>query len=196
MGLDSKELDAAMQNEEKLTTVAIDSRKVDSLIAVCMGRIVMWRYDGVMIWLSTPIDEECVITHLAVLEPTDDPRAFCYLAAIVQHKNNTSLPVLQLHSMIFKEKSCVDGINFYTKLEGKPKLKFAMELDNYSRVLSLQTIERESGERISKKPGEESLLLIGTESEIILVDLNQWYLIFILLKGSIVVTAVFCSIYL
>ncbi|XP_015116952.1 protein ELYS isoform X2 [Diachasma alloeum] len=162
--------------QDPLTTFLTCSRKIGCIISGCLGHVILWQLDGIVRWISPPLEDNILISHLALLEPTDDPRPFCYLW--VAHQDDTLVsPVLRMFAMLFERKYLYRGSNQYFNLEGEPSIKLELDLEEGSRVVSLcpiprdSTLETESG---TKTP-EDSLLLIGTEGRTFLFDLNQWY---------------------
>ncbi|XP_071874849.1 AT hook containing transcription factor 1 homolog isoform X2 [Bombus fervidus] len=164
--------------DEKLTNTIISSMKIGCLISGCLGRVIIWQNDGSVGWISVPMDETMIITHLALLEPTDDPRPFYYLWVVFQDDSFKMPPILRMFALLFQRKYCDRGTNLYFNLEGEPSLKFEIELDPKDRVVSLSTFER--GTNLDQtesecRKGEDSLLLISTTNRTLLFDLNQWY---------------------
>lgn len=163
---------------EKLTNTIISSTKIGCLISGCLGRVIIWQNDGSVGWISTPVDETMIITHLALLEPTDDPRPFYYLWVVFQDDSSKVPPLLRMFALLFERKYCDRGTNLYFNLEAEPGLKFEIELDPKDRVVSLSTIERGTSLDQTEsecRRGEDSLLLISTANRTLLFDLNQWY---------------------
>ncbi|KOX75601.1 Protein ELYS [Melipona quadrifasciata] len=163
---------------EKLTNTIISSTKIGCLISGCLGRVIIWQNDGSVGWISTPVDETMIITHLALLEPTDDPRPFYYLWVVFQDDSSKGPPLLRMFALLFERKYCDRGTNLYFNLEAEPGLKFEIELDPKDRVVSLSTIERGTSLDQTEsecRRGEDSLLLISTANRTLLFDLNQWY---------------------
>lgn len=163
---------------EKLTNTIISSTKIGCLISGCLGRVIIWQNDGSVGWISTPVDETMIITHLALLEPTDDPRPFYYLWVVFQDDSFKVPPLLRMFALLFERKYCDRGTNLYFNLEAEPGLKFEIELDPKDRVVNLSTIERGSSLDQTEsecRRGEDSLLLISTANRTLLFDLNQWY---------------------
>ncbi|XP_051170350.1 protein ELYS isoform X2 [Leptopilina boulardi] len=167
--------------EEKLTTSLINSKKIGCLIAGCLGRVILWQSDGSIGWISPKFDDNMSVSHLALIEPVDDPRPFYYLWITCEDDSGVAAPVLRMYAMLFDKKSSSsssdnDEMNF--KLEGDPSLKFEIELDEGDTISCLLPIERENiidQSDMSSRRGEESLLLIGTNNRMLLFDLNQWY---------------------
>ncbi|CAL7942474.1 unnamed protein product [Xylocopa violacea] len=163
---------------EKLTNTIISSTKIGCLISGCLGRVIIWQNDGSVGWISQPVAETMVVTHLALLEPTDDPRPFYYLWVVYEDDSSKVSPLLRMFALLFERKYCDRGTNLYFNLEAEPCLKFEFELDPKDKVISLSTIERgtnvDQTESESRR-GEDSLLLISTTSRNLLFDLNQWY---------------------
>lgn len=155
--------------EEKLTTSLINSKKIGCLIAGCLGRVILWQSDGTVGWISPQFDENMSVTHLALIEPADDPRPFYYLWITCEDDSGIAAPVLRMYAMLFDKKQSDSEISF--KLESDPSLKFEIELDEGDKISCLLPVEREN----TIDRGEESLLLIGTNNRMLLFDLNQWY---------------------
>ncbi|XP_076684649.1 AT hook containing transcription factor 1 homolog isoform X2 [Andrena cerasifolii] len=178
IGFNREEFESAAFLDEKLTNTLISSTKIGCLISGCLGRVIIWQNDGSVGWISLPVDETMIITHLALLEPTDDPRPFYYLWVVFQDESLKAPPLLRMFALLFERKYCDRGTNLYFNLEAEPSLKFEFELDPQDRVVSLSTIEREvnpdQAESESKR-GEDNLLLISTANRTLLFDLNQWY---------------------
>lgn len=144
----------------------------------CLGRIIIWQMEGAVRWVSPPINDNMSISNLALLEPTDDPRPYCYLWASYQGKTLRQGPVLRMYALLFERKYPDKGSNAYSNLEGEPRLKFEFELDEGNRVTNLHPIVRENNLEQSEsgnKRGEENLLLITLDCRTLLFDLNQWY---------------------
>ncbi|XP_063989383.1 protein ELYS isoform X2 [Diachasmimorpha longicaudata] len=162
--------------QDPLTTFLTCSRKIGCIVSACLGHVVLWQLDGVVRWISPPLEDNIQISHLAVLEPTDDPRPFCYLW--VAHQDDTLVsPVLRMFAMLFERKYLYRGSNQYFNLEGEPSMKLELDLEDGARVVSLYPIARDSSletESGTKTP-ENSLLFISTEGRTFLFDLNQWY---------------------
>ncbi|XP_034945990.1 protein ELYS isoform X2 [Chelonus insularis] len=178
IGFKRDEFESSILYQESLTTVLTCSRKIGCLISGCLGRVIIWQGDGVVRWISPAVEDNLMISHLALLEPTDDPRPFCYLWIAYQDESTLYCPILKMYAMLFETKCSDKGINFYFNLEGEPSLKFELELEEKSKVISLDPIVRESNPEQTEsgnKRGEDSLLLINIEGKSILFDLNQWY---------------------
>jgi len=140
--------------------------------------VIIWQNDGSIGWISTPIDENMIVTHLALLEPTDDPRPFYYLWVVYQDELSKAPPILRMYAMLFERKYCDREINLYFNLEDDPSLKFESELNEGDKVINLCTVERESNPEqtdSTTRRGEDNLLLIATNDRVFLFDLNQWY---------------------
>ena len=119
-----------------------------------------------------------IVTHLALLEPTDDPRPFYYLWVVYQDELSKAPPILRMYAMLFERKYCDREINLYFNLEDDPSLKFESELNEGDKVINLCTVERESNPEqtdSTTRRGEDNLLLIATNDRVFLFDLNQWY---------------------
>ncbi|XP_071577093.1 uncharacterized protein Elys isoform X2 [Temnothorax nylanderi] len=178
IGFNREDFESSPLLGESLTTAIISSTKIGCLISGCLGRVIIWQNDGSIGWISTPIDENMTITHLALLEPTDDPRPFYYLWVVFQDDVSKAPPILRMYAMLFERKYCDREINLYFSLEDDPSLKFESELNEGDKVVSLCTVERESNpeqtESVARR-GEDNLLLIATNDRVYLFDLNQWY---------------------
>ncbi|XP_015601332.1 protein ELYS isoform X2 [Cephus cinctus] len=173
-----EEFEQALLYEDSLTSTVISSRKIGCLISGCLGRVIIWQNDGSVGWVCPPIDENMAVSHLALLEPADDPKPFYYLWVAYQEESSRKPPVLRMYALLFERKYCDKGTNLYFNLEGEPSLKFEFELEEGDRITSLSTIERGSNQEqteSSYKRGEDSLLLIGVDGRTFLFDLNQWY---------------------
>ncbi|XP_067203493.1 protein ELYS isoform X2 [Linepithema humile] len=177
IGFNRENFESSPLLSENLTTAIISSMKIGCLISGCLGRVIIWQNDGSIGWISAPIDD-MVVTHLALLEPTDDPRPFYYLWVVFQDESSKAPPILRMYAMLFERKYCDRGMNLYFNLEADPSLKFESELNEGDKVVSLCTVERESNPEQTEsgaRRGEDNLLLIGTNERILLFDLNQWY---------------------
>ncbi|XP_011339535.2 protein ELYS isoform X2 [Ooceraea biroi] len=178
IGFNREKFESCPLFNENLTTAIISSTKIGCSILGCLGRIIIWQNDGSLGWISKPLDESMTVTHLALLEPTDDPRPFYYLWAVFQDESSNVSPVLRMYAMLFERKYCDRGMNLYFNLEADPSLKFESELGERDKVISLCTVERESNPEQTEsgaKRGEDNLLLIATNDKVLLFDLNQWY---------------------
>ncbi|CAK9817938.1 Protein ELYS [Anthophora plagiata] len=178
IGFNREEFESNAFLDEKLTNTIISSTKIGCLISGCLGRVIIWQNDGSVGWISLPVDETMIVTHLALLEPTDDPRPFYYLWVVFQDESLKVPPLLRMFALLFERKYCDRGTNLYFNLEAEPGLKFEFELELKDRVVSLSTIERGSSRDQTEseyKRGEDSLLLISTTNKTLLFDLNQWY---------------------
>ncbi|XP_077277487.1 AT hook containing transcription factor 1 homolog isoform X1 [Temnothorax americanus] len=178
IGFNREDFESCPLLGESLTTAIISSTKIGCLISGCLGRVIIWQNDGSIGWISTPIDENMTITHLALLEPTDDPRPFYYLWVVFQDDVSKAPPILRMYAMQFERKYCDREINLYFSLEDDPSLKFESELNEGDKVVGLCSVERESNseqtESVTRR-GEDNLLLIATNDRVYLFDLNQWY---------------------
>lgn len=178
IGFNREDFESSPLLGENLTTVIISSIKIGCLISGCLGRVIIWQNDGSIGWISTPIDENMTVTHLALLEPTDDPRPFYYLWVVFQDELSKAPPILRMYAMLFERKYCDREINLYFNLEDDPSLKFESELSEGDKVINLCTVERESNPEQTEsaaRRGEDNLLLIATNERVLLFDLNQWY---------------------
>ncbi|KAG7212104.1 hypothetical protein KM043_012453 [Ampulex compressa] len=178
IGFNREEFELSTFFEDALTSAVISSTKIGCLISGCLGRVIIWQNDGSVGWISIPVDENMTATHLALLEPTDDPRPFYYLWVVFQDDSWKVPPVLRMYALLFERKYCDRGTNLYFNLEAEPSLKFEFELDEGDKVVSLSTIERECNPDQTDtgiKRGEDNLLLISTKDKMLLFDLNQWY---------------------
>ncbi|XP_046817268.1 protein ELYS isoform X1 [Vespa crabro] len=161
-----------------LTSMIICSTKIGCLISGCLGRVIIWQNNGSIGWISRPLEENMSITHLSLLEPTDDPRPFCYLWVVYQDESSKIPPILRMYALLFERKYCEKGTNLYFNLEAEPCLRFEFELEKEDKVVSLSPIEREVNQDQTEaniKRGEDNLLLIASNERILLFDLNQWY---------------------
>ncbi|KYM75442.1 Protein ELYS [Atta colombica] len=178
IGFNREDFETSPLLGETLTTAIISSTKIGCLISGCLGRVIIWQNDGSIGWISTPIDENMIVTHLALLEPTDDPRPFYYLWVVYQDELSKAPPILRMYAMLFERKYCDREINLYFNLEDDPSLKFESELNEGDKVINLCTVERESNPEqtdSTTRRGEDNLLLIATNDRVFLFDLNQWY---------------------
>lgn len=178
IGFNRQSFESSPLFDESLTTAIISSVKIGCLISGCLGRVIIWQNDGSVGWISAPVDENMAVTHLALMEPTDDPRPFCYLWVVFQDESSNTPPVLRMYAMLFERKYCDRGMNLYFNLEANPSLKFESELNEGDKIVSLGTVERESNPEQSEsgvRRGEDNLLLITTNERVLLFDLNQWY---------------------
>lgn len=178
LGFDRSDYEFQSLPDEKFCTSCETSNKVDCIVAACLGRIVVWQNDGSIKWISPPPEDDCSITHLAFLEPIDDPKPFYYMCAVYQNPRAHVLPVIRMFTMHFEQKICKDDGYYFRNLEGDPCVKFEIEWEDQSEILSLQAIERDITADKSNSlrgRGEKCLLLIGTETKMLLFDLNQWY---------------------
>ncbi|KZC09218.1 Protein ELYS [Dufourea novaeangliae] len=178
IGFNREEFESTGFLDERLTNAIISSTKIGCLISGCLGRVIIWQNNGSVGWISLPVDETMIVTHLALLEPADDPRPFYYLWVVFQDDTSKVPPLLRMYALLFERKYCDRGTNLYFNLEAEPSLKFEFELDADDRVVSLSAIER--GTNLDQteselKRGEDSSLLILTTSRTLLFDLNQWY---------------------
>ncbi|CAL1679184.1 unnamed protein product [Lasius platythorax] len=178
IGFNREDFESSPLLGESLTTAIISSTKIGCLISGCLGRVIIWQNDGSIRWISAPIDENMAVTHLALLEPTDDPRPFYYLWVVFQDELSRTPPVLRMYAMLFERKYYDRDVNLYFNLEDDPSLKFESELNEGDRIVGLCTVERESNSEqteSSTRRGEDNLLLIATNERVLLFDLNQWY---------------------
>ncbi|XP_070157857.1 protein ELYS isoform X2 [Polyergus mexicanus] len=178
IGFNREDFELSPLLDESLTTAIISSTKIGCLISGCLGRVIIWQNDGSIRWISAPIDENMAVTHLALLEPTDDPRPFYYLWVVFQDELSRTPPVLRMYAMLFERKYYDRDVNLYFNLEDDPSLKFESELSEGDRIVGLCTVERESNSEqteSSVRRGEDNLLLIATNERTLLFDLNQWY---------------------
>ncbi|KAL6431011.1 hypothetical protein ACFW04_007042 [Cataglyphis niger] len=178
IGFNREDFESSPLLNESLTTAIISSVKIGCLISGCLGRVIIWQNDGSIRWISAPIDENMAVTHLALLEPTDDPRPFYYLWVVFQDELSRTPPVLRMYAMLFERKYYDRDVNLYFNLEDDPSLKFESELNEGDRIVGLCTVERETNSEqteSSVRRGEDNLLLITTDERMLLFDLNQWY---------------------
>ncbi|XP_011303168.1 protein ELYS [Fopius arisanus] len=161
--------------QDILTTSLIHSRKIGCVISGCLGHVILWQTDGIVRWISPPSEESISISHLALLEPTDDPRPFCYLWVAYQEESDVP-PVLKMFAMLFERKYFHKGTNQYFTLKGEPSMKLELELEG-NKIVGLCPVTRDSCQETETgtKSSEESLLLVSTEGRSFLFDLNQWY---------------------
>nr|XP_033337339.1 protein ELYS isoform X1 [Megalopta genalis] len=178
IGFNREEFESTGFLDERLTNSIVSSTKIGCLISGCLGRVIIWQNDGSVGWISLPVDETMIVTHLTLLEPADDPRPFYYLWVVFQDESFKVPPLLRMYALLFERKYYDRGTNLYFNLEAEPSLKFELELDANDRVVNLSAIEREINldqmEPESKR-GEDSLLLISSTNRALLFDLNQWY---------------------
>lgn len=178
IGFNREKFGSSTLYQEMLTTAMVCSRKIGCLISGCLGRIIIWQNDGVVRWISPAMEDNLSVSHLALLEPTDDPRPFCYLWVAYQEENSLTAPILRMYAMLFERKYSDKGTNLYFNLEGEPSLKFELELEEKCRIRNMYPIIRESNPEQTEsgnRRGEDNLLLINVEGKSILFDLNQWY---------------------
>lgn len=79
MGFDREEFESTPLYDESLCSVLYSSQKTGLLITGCLGRVIIWKNDGTTEWISPLFDENSYVTHITLLEPSDDPRPFFYL---------------------------------------------------------------------------------------------------------------------
>ncbi|XP_029178665.1 protein ELYS isoform X2 [Nylanderia fulva] len=178
IGFNREDFESSPLLGETLTTAIISSTKIGCLISGCLGRVIIWQNDGSIRWISAPVDENMAVTHLALLEPTDDPRPFYYLWVVFQDELSRTPPVLRMYAMLFERKYYDRDVNLYFNLEDDPSLKFESELNEGDRIVGLCTVERGSNSEqtdSNARRGEDNLLLIATNERVLLFDLNQWY---------------------
>ncbi|KAJ8667484.1 hypothetical protein QAD02_009147 [Eretmocerus hayati] len=176
IGFDRQEFEATPLYDENLCSVLLSSTKIGCLITGCLGRVIIWQMDGSIGWISPLFDENAYVTHVALIEPSDDPRPFYYLWIACQSDAPDSSAVLRMYALFFNKKYCDRSgeSSLYYNLESEPSLKFELELDQGERVHSLLAVERDSSD-CNSRHGEDSLLLIGTDERLLLFDLNRWY---------------------
>ncbi|XP_076653014.1 AT hook containing transcription factor 1 homolog isoform X2 [Halictus rubicundus] len=178
IGFNREEFESTGFLDERLTNTIVSSTKIGCLISGCLGRVIIWQNDGSVGSISLPVDETMIVTHLALLEPADDPRPFYYLWVVFQDESSKVPPLLRMYALLFQRKYSERGTNLYFNLEAEPSLKFEFELDADDRVINLSAIERETNPdqtESESKRGEDSLLLISSTGRTLLFDLNQWY---------------------
>ncbi|XP_058805552.1 protein ELYS [Phymastichus coffea] len=180
MGFDRDDFESTPLFDENLCSVLLSSTKTGCLITGCLGRVIIWQSDGSIGWISPTFDENAYVTHVALLEPSDDPRPFYYLWIACQNDSSNSSAVLRMYAMLFNKKhSDKSGeSSLYFNLESEPSLKFELELEQGERVHSLISVERENSRDpadYGSRRGEDSLLLIGSDERVLLFDLNRWY---------------------
>ncbi|KAK2585377.1 hypothetical protein KPH14_010052 [Odynerus spinipes] len=178
IGFNRTEFESSSLMSDNLIPTIICSTKIGCLISGCLGRVIIWQNNGSVGWISRPVEENMVITHLSLLEPTDDPRPFYYLWVVYQDESSKTPPVLRMYALLFERKYCNKGTSLYFNLEAEPCLRFEFELEKGDRIISLSPIEREANPDqtdSNTKRGEDNLLLIATNERILLFDLNQWY---------------------
>ncbi|KAI4501246.1 hypothetical protein M0802_003619 [Mischocyttarus mexicanus] len=164
--------------QDVLTSMIIYSTKIGCIISGCLGRIMIWQNNGSIAWISKPLEENMTITHLSLLEPTDDPRPFYYLWVVYEDETSKLPPILRMYALLFERKYCEKGTNLYYNLEAEPYLRFEFELEKDDHIISLSPIEREVNPEQTDtniKRGEDNLLLIASKNRLLLFDLNQWY---------------------
>lgn len=84
MGFDREAFESTLLYDENLCSVVYSSLKTGLLITGCLGRIIIWRNNGSIAWISEIFDENSYVTHITLLEPSDDPRPFFYLWIVSQ----------------------------------------------------------------------------------------------------------------
>lgn len=87
MGFDRNDFESTPLYDESLCSVLLSSTKVGCLVTGCLGRVIIWQNDGSIGWISPSFDENAYVTHVALLEPSDDPRPFYYLWIACQVQN-------------------------------------------------------------------------------------------------------------
>ncbi|XP_014211693.1 uncharacterized protein LOC106641698 [Copidosoma floridanum] len=181
IGFDRQDFEATPLYDESLCTVLLSSTKIGCLVTGCLGRVIIWHFDGSIAWISPTFDENAYVTQAALLEPSDDPKPFYYLWIVCQGDAPDSVAVLRMYMLMFKNKindKSGENSSLYFNLESDPSLKFELELEQNERVHSLVAIERgnpRDASDVGSRRGEDSLLLIGTEERVLLFDLNRWY---------------------
>ncbi|XP_015188481.1 PREDICTED: protein ELYS [Polistes dominula] len=178
IGFNRIEFESYPLMQEELTSMIIYSAKIGCIISGCLGRIMIWQKNGSIAWISRPLDENMTITHLSLLEPTDDPRPFYYLWVVYEDETLKMPPILRMYALLFERKYCEKGTNLYFNLETEPCLRFEFELEKEDKIISLSPIEREVNPDQADsniKRGEDNLLLIASNDRLLLFDLNQWY---------------------
>lgn len=79
MGFDRVDFENEPLYDENLCSVLYNSQKTGLLITGCLGRVIIWQNNGSVSWISPLFDENSYVTHITLLEPSDDPRPFFYL---------------------------------------------------------------------------------------------------------------------
>ncbi|XP_046592397.1 protein ELYS isoform X1 [Neodiprion lecontei] len=173
-----EEFESSPLYDENFTTTLIYAKKIGCVISGCLGRVIIWQNDGSIGWISASAKNSMAISHLALLEPADDPRPFYYLWVAYQEETFETAPILKMYALLIERRYCDKETNLHFKIEGEPSLKFDLQLEPVDRITNLVSIERmnncEQSEPNNKK-GDASLLLIGLSGKALLFDLNQWY---------------------
>ncbi|XP_056636381.1 protein ELYS [Diorhabda sublineata] len=191
-------------NREEVATSALYycSQLTSLLVGYNFGAFQLWNLTTLELVYTSPVcDEHLPITHFALQEPTDDPRAFCYIwvsySNTVSHQ--TGLSFAAMYSLCYESKEYQEGYGYLYQDFHYCSIRFQVELGQLEAhrngllpkggyCLGFQPITKLSTNKESfnhSSVGDTLALCLvswvvwysksDTQTCCILFDLNQWY---------------------
>ncbi|XP_018577451.1 protein ELYS isoform X2 [Anoplophora glabripennis] len=196
--------DRIFANREEVVTSALYycSQLTSLLVGFNFGAFQLWDLTSLKLVYTSPVCEEHLpITHFALQEPADDPRAFCYIWASYSNMNlhQSGLPFAVMYSVCYESKEYHEGYGYLYQDFQSCSVRFQVELGplgehkNGSKVKGGLCIGLQP---ICKVPNNKNLYLhdvtgdilalcaiswtvwfsrTETQTYMLVFDLNQWY---------------------
>lgn len=172
------------------------------LVGFNFGAFQLWNLTNLSLVYTSPVcDDHLPITHFALQEPTDDPRAFCYIW--VSYSNTelyqTGLPFAVMYSFAYEIKEYHDGYGYLYQDFQHCSIRYQIELgsiDGYlydslpkgGKSLNLQPILKQPiNKDLYAGPSTGDTLALcmiswsvwfdkgEQQTNALIFDLNQWY---------------------
>ncbi|KAJ8964806.1 hypothetical protein NQ314_004613 [Rhamnusium bicolor] len=191
-------------NREEVVTSALYycSQLTSLLIGYNFGAFQLWDLTSLNLVYTSPVCEEHLpITHFALQEPADDPRAFCYIW--VSYSNSelyqSGLPFAVMYSVCYESKEYHEGYGYLYQDFQSCSVRFQVELGQLEEHRSTSKVKGGycmALQPICKVPANKdlyshdntgdtlALCVISwtvwfnqneTQSYLLVFDLNQWY---------------------
>ncbi|XP_072402062.1 uncharacterized protein Elys isoform X1 [Diabrotica undecimpunctata] len=199
-----KDDDRIYVNRAEVVTSALYycSQLTSLLVGYNFGAFQLWDLTTLKLVYTSPICEEHIpITRFALLEPTDDPRAFCYIWVAFGNSElyQMGLPYAVMYSLCYESKEYQEGYGYVYQDFHYCTIRFQIQLGQLEEnrtganakggyCLGFQPITKlsTSKESFAHSPAGDTLTLCliswtvwFSKSEVetccIVFDLNQWY---------------------
>ncbi|KAJ8920901.1 hypothetical protein NQ315_015694 [Exocentrus adspersus] len=196
--------DRIFVNREEVATSALYycSQLTSLLVGFNFGAFQLWDLTNLNLVYTSPVcDEHLPVTHFALQEPTDDPRAFCYIWLSYGNTEHfeSGLPFAVMYSICYESKEYHEGYGYLYQDFQSCSIRFQVELGALEehrmesavkggRCMGLQPICKVPANRdlYSRDSTGDILALCAiswtvwfnqseTHTYMLLFDLNQWY---------------------
>ncbi|KRT81019.1 hypothetical protein AMK59_5920 [Oryctes borbonicus] len=168
------------------------------LVGYNFGAWQIWNIVNMTLVYTSPVYEENIpVSHFAMQEPADDPRAFCYVWAIYSNTDvdRDGFPIAVMYSLNYEVKDFHEGYGYLYQDLQSCAVRFQTELAAVgdhsedikgARCLRLTAFNKGCSSRTSVQDSHEDTLTIcsmvwnawgtkGVDTYMSIFDLNQWY---------------------